>query len=226
MDLTPRQRRSLEAICDTFCPSVDGLPSAGELGVPDAVLSFVARDPRTGPRRELAQLLAMWDSAPLTALGGGGMQRFSDAPARAARAGAAELVRQPRAAASRRLPCAAQGGADGLLRAAGARRRPQRGLQGDRLSGAAGRAARTRRPKPLAPLAIGESTTLDCDVCIVGSGAGGGVAAAVLSAAGLDVVVLERGGYYDEADFDGDQLRAFATLYSGAPGATHDQPSA
>ena len=77
MKLTPRQRRSLDAICDTFCPSEDGLPSATEMGVPDAVLGFVARDPRRGPRRELSQLLSLWDSAPLTALGGGGLKRFS-----------------------------------------------------------------------------------------------------------------------------------------------------
>lgn len=34
------------------------------------------------------------------------------------------------------------------------------------------------------------------DVCIIGSGAGGAVMADVLSGAGLDVVVLEEGGYY------------------------------
>ena len=45
----------------------------------------------------------------------------------------------------------------------------------------------------------------------------------MLSEAGLDVVVLERGGYYDDADFDGAELSSFAKLYSGSPGATHDQ---
>ena len=39
------------------------------------------------------------------------------------------------------------------------------------------------------------------DVCIVGSGAGGGVMAAELSAAGMEVVVLERGEERTAADF-------------------------
>ena len=39
------------------------------------------------------------------------------------------------------------------------------------------------------------------DVCIVGSGAGGGVMAQQLSAAGIDVVVLERGRHMNPGDF-------------------------
>ncbi|MCP4873627.1 MAG: GMC family oxidoreductase [Proteobacteria bacterium] len=54
-----------------------------------------------------------------------------------------------------------------------------------------------------------------CDVCIVGSGAGGAVLAARLCAAGLDVVMLEEGGHYTRRDFDGDEVRAFSQLYQG-----------
>jgi choline dehydrogenase-like flavoprotein len=40
-----------------------------------------------------------------------------------------------------------------------------------------------------------------CDVVIIGSGAGGGMAASELVQKGLDVIVLEKGGYYRADDF-------------------------
>jgi len=49
---------------------------------------------------------------------------------------------------------------------------------------------------------------------VIGSGAGGGVAAAVLAAGGKEVIVLEAGGYFDDADFDGAELKGFERLYS------------
>ena len=68
-------------------------------------------------------------------------------------------------------------------------------------------------PKPIKPLLITEDTTLDCDVVIVGSGAGGGVAASVLAEAGLDVVVLEKGGYHNESDFTHYESEAYRRMY-------------
>jgi len=44
------------------------------------------------------------------------------------------------------------------------------------------------------------------DVCIVGSGAGGAPVAYELSRAGFNVVVLEKGKYYNEEDFSKDEL--------------------
>ncbi|MFT4623077.1 MAG: choline dehydrogenase-like flavoprotein [Myxococcota bacterium] len=51
----------------------------------------------------------------------------------------------------------------------------------------------------------GRTVTADvevsCDVCIIGSGAGGAVLAAGLAEAGLDVVILEAGGHHTRADW-------------------------
>jgi len=55
---------------------------------------------------------------------------------------------------------------------------------------------------------------LDCDVVIVGSGAGGGAAAWRLAEAGLKVVCLEEGGHYTETDFSQDVGTAWRQLYA------------
>lgn len=60
-----------------------------------------------------------------------------------------------------------------------------------------------------APPAGGE----ECDVVVVGSGAGGAVAAATLAEAGLDVIVLEAGQHYDRDSYPADGLEAIASLY-------------
>jgi len=75
-------------------------------------------------------------------------------------------------------------------------------------------------PKPIRPLAITGDTTLSCDVVIVGSGAGGGVVAGELAAAGKDVIVLERGGYYSEGDFSHYEGESLSRLYDSGGLAT------
>jgi choline dehydrogenase-like flavoprotein len=45
------------------------------------------------------------------------------------------------------------------------------------------------------------------DVCVIGTGAGGGVMIDQLTAAGFEVVALERGGRVGPVDFDDDELR-------------------
>jgi choline dehydrogenase-like flavoprotein len=68
-------------------------------------------------------------------------------------------------------------------------------------------------PRKLHPLPIDSDEELTCDVVIVGSGAGGGCAAGVLSAAGLDVLVLERGGYRAPRDFHQNEADSMRELY-------------
>jgi choline dehydrogenase-like flavoprotein len=69
----------------------------------------------------------------------------------------------------------------------------------------------------------GSEETLDADVCIVGSGSGGAVIAAVLASRGLDVVVVEAAGYYNESDFTQLELPAFQEMFwRGGPTLTAD----
>ncbi len=53
----------------------------------------------------------------------------------------------------------------------------------------------------------------ECDVVVIGSGAGGAVAAATLAEAGLDVIVLEAGESYNRENYPENQLDAIASLY-------------
>jgi choline dehydrogenase-like flavoprotein len=79
------------------------------------------------------------------------------------------------------------------------------------------------------PAGVTEAQTLTadvdvgCDVCIVGSGPGGAVAAATLAKAGLSVVVLEEGGAFTKARFRGREDDAYPLLYQdGGQRVTRD----
>ena len=222
MELTLRQLTALQDICDAFCPSGNGTPSARELGVAEAVLEAVSLNPRASERKQLAALLSLWDTPALGAVGGAGFQRFS------------ALTPEER---------------ERVLLSWGDSRLPQRRAVFEALRkgsllfyymlpGPNGR----RNPAwdhigydgPLGPLegapaksfpitAVTRDEELECDVVIVGSGAGGGAAAGVLAAAGRDVIVVESGDYYDDADFDGSEHKALTRFYMGAPNASHDQ---
>src|SRR5947209_7368031 len=222
LKLSPRQQRALEDICDAFCPSGDGLPSARELGVADALVGAVANNPRASERRQLAALLAAWNSPALGPLGGVGLKSFATlAPQQREQAllswGDSRLPQRRAVFQALRkgallfyymLP-GRDGGRNPAWDAIG-----YDGPLGP-LEGAP--------PKALRTTETGAGGTLECDVVIVGSGAGGGAAAGVLSGAGLDVIVVEAGDYYDDQDFEGSELGAFTRFYMGAPAATHDQ---
>ncbi len=54
---------------------------------------------------------------------------------------------------------------------------------------------------------------MECDAVVVGSGAGGGVAAGVLAKSGMRVIVLEKGRYTRAADLSLHESQAFETMY-------------
>ena len=55
--------------------------------------------------------------------------------------------------------------------------------------------------------------TLEADVAIIGSGAGGGTTAEILSAAGLKVLIIEEGPLKTSTDFNLLEDQAYSTLY-------------
>ncbi len=221
MELTSRQRRALEEICDTFCPPAGAVPAARELGVADAVLAAVALNPREAERKQLATLLTLWDNPALAALGGAGLKRFSAlshherervllswADSRSPQRRAVfEALRKAALLFYYMLP-----GVDGTGNPA------WEAIGYDGPLGALPQAP----SKSLHMTPVEGEARLECDVVIVGSGAGGGAAAGVLAAAGLDVIVIESGDYYDDADFDGSERTALTGFYMGAPAASHD----
>ncbi len=88
-----------------------------------------------------------------------------------------------------------------------------------------------RRERPASPPPAGVvtgamidgDTHRSADVVVIGTGAGGAVAAARLAEAGLEVVVLEEGGYFSAADFSEQEAPLAEQLYAdGALRATDD----
>jgi len=71
---------------------------------------------------------------------------------------------------------------------------------------------------------LDRDAAIDADVVIVGTGAGGGVTADVLSAAGLDVVMIEEGALRSTRDFRMLEAEAYPQLYQeSAARKTHDK---
>lgn len=63
-----------------------------------------------------------------------------------------------------------------------------------------------------------EDLTLEADIAIVGSGAGGGVSAEILSAAGFKVLLIEEGPLHSSQDFNLEEDTAYSRLYQEGGG--------
>lgn len=63
------------------------------------------------------------------------------------------------------------------------------------------------------------------DVCIIGSGCGGGASAKILAQAGKKVIVVEEGGYFRTQDFQTTEEFAFSNLYRERAGQATDNLS-
>jgi choline dehydrogenase-like flavoprotein len=211
IELSESARVSLDAICDTFVPGQDGLPSATDLHVPDVILAAMGGNPSADVRAGFAGLIEGWDPT-FASRSRQDREQFllrccdsDDVMQRAA----FQTLRKLTLVLYYTLPWQGEG------------ENPV-----DKAIGYPGPHGRLQDapPKTIEPLEITQDTELDCDVVVVGSGAGGGTAAGVLAGEGLDVVVVEAGGYFSEEDFDGAELDGFVRLYLGGGGIpTPDQ---
>jgi choline dehydrogenase-like flavoprotein len=61
---------------------------------------------------------------------------------------------------------------------------------------------------------IDADLSLTADVCVIGTGAGGAVVAARLAEAGLDVLMIEEGGYWSAAEFTESEAEMVPRLYA------------
>ncbi len=220
---TAAQARALEAICDTFAPGGDGLPGASELGVPEVLFAALQAHSCPADRRKFAQLLSLWDGPLHDLLSSAGPRRFSALPQERreqvllswcdsrlpGRRAAFQALRKAILSLYYILPGPAGG--------------PNPAWKRLKYPGPLGPPSQ-RRARTIEPLRVSRDTSFGCDVCVVGSGAGGGTAAGVLATAGLDVIVLEAGDYYDDNDFDGGELAGLNRLYwQAGAAATVDQ---
>jgi long-chain-alcohol oxidase len=209
--LSEAGRASLDAICDTFVPGENGLPSATDIHVPDVILGAMGGNPSADVRDGFAGLIEGWDPGFASSSKEDRERHLlvwcdsDDVMQRAA----FQALRKLTMVMYYTLPWQGEG-ANPVDEAIG-------------YPGPHGKLKDTP-PKAIKPIEITEDTELECDVVIVGSGAGGGTAAAVLAKEGLDVVVIEAGGYFSEEDFDGAELDGYVKLYLGGGGVpTPDQ---
>jgi choline dehydrogenase-like flavoprotein len=207
--LSEIQRDTLRALCDTFVPSLE-VPgeraafyarAASDIGVPDAAEQALAQL----PEEQVAGLRGLLDAI--------AAEGFSDAGPEARE----QIVKAFMDAGPESLA--------GMTAFKGLSLLFFYGLP-DPQTGRNPNWEAIGYPGPVSPppgtpkrIELVEPTTdelvLEADVCVVGSGAGGGVIAGTLAGEGKQVAVLELGGYFNEADFNQLELWAYENLYLG-----------
>jgi choline dehydrogenase-like flavoprotein len=216
--LSERQRATLTAVCDTVVPAIerdrdpDGLwgRRASDLGVDAGAAQLIDEIPDPELRAGLGQLL--------DAIGGMGIAMSSQASREQILRNVA--LSDPQAAAG----VAALIGMTLFLHYGAPD--PETGQNPNwKTFGYPGPISAP--PQVAKTLQIhepqGAEEALEADVCIVGSGSGGATIAASLAASGMDVIVLEAAGYFNESDFAQLELKAYQEMFwRGGPNPTAD----
>jgi choline dehydrogenase-like flavoprotein len=197
----------IRALAETFVPEGEAVRLA------DHLTETIASLPRRAAREEIAHLLQLLESRTLNLVLAGSALPFTSMSQ-------AQRERYLGAWATSRVPLRRKA-FQGLKRMTTVlyyTARPPSGANNpswDRLGYPGPLGPPPATPKRIRPHTVSADETLQCDVVVVGSGAGGGVVAEGLAARGYDVVVLEKGGYYNEADFSHYEGETLSRLYDG-----------
>ena len=219
------ERATLRILCDTLVPRVPGVPdpqglfgrSATDLGVDEDIIGIVSNYLSPEQQADFHRLLRTVESAWINLVLSGHASRFS-------RLSSEARERYLLGWAHSRLPVKRQGFhavkrlTEFLFYAKvldGGRNPnwPALGYDGP------DDAERAAHPHPeelkIVPFVPQQETTLRADVCVVGSGAGGGAIAAKLAQLGYKVLVLEAGGYRTPDTFTQREADAYDTMFQG-----------
>jgi choline dehydrogenase-like flavoprotein len=216
--LSASERQTLALLCDTLIPALEAAPdedprlmglSAAQLNISGYVEQALAGTLDDGGRAEARKFLRMLEEPAFNGVTAGVWGMFSgltlEGRTRVLHAFSNHLLPQIRGAFagisrlalslfySLDLPEAPPNPTHALL---GYARSPRP----------------VRHEDPIELLSV-ESGPITCDVLVIGSGAGGGVAASELARAGHDVLVVEKGDRFTAHDFDGRELMAQQRLY-------------
>ncbi|HKT37125.1 MAG TPA: GMC family oxidoreductase [Ktedonobacterales bacterium] len=220
--LTPSEMRTLEAMCEALLPAVPPPPgeddphglyarSAGELGIA-ALMAETLAEESPEQRAQFKKLLGLLNHSLVGMLLAGRPQGFAQMSL-AARQVALRKMSTSSIADMRQGFEAVKRLAAFLFYAYPDESGTNANWSAIGYTPAPPPPSAETAPKRIRTLPVNDDLTLTADAVIVGSGAGGGVMAAQLSAAGKDVVVLEKGGYFNEADFSGREALMMPELY-------------
>jgi choline dehydrogenase-like flavoprotein len=215
--LSSGERSTLEALCNAFLPSLAPSPGDDEgLFVADAASRRVAaRVEETlsilgeGERSRFRLFLKLLNQPLIIAFQSGRASRFSSLPREEAEGVLLSL-------ATSRLPDL-RSGFQAIRRLVSFHYyAADTGSSADPVWKGIGYSPSTNPPAVQNALqleSVVADTELDCDACVIGSGAGGGVAAATLAAAGMRVIVLEAASEWQAREFDQHEEPGTRELY-------------
>jgi choline dehydrogenase-like flavoprotein len=231
-ELTVNQRLALRALCNTYVPSIKVADdptgfwarSASDLGVPEELARYLLTVPEP-LRGALLALLDALAAAGLVTASQGERERILARVARSSPEAAAGLAFYEKRTLLLNYGLPEDPPPNRNLVTYGTPGGPSAQNPNWAVMGYPGPVTvpprKTRPMQTLVP--AGDQLTLEADVCIVGSGAGGAVIAARMSESGRRVVVLEMGGQYTAADFHQLELWGYSHLwYKGGATPTSD----